>query len=80
MRCAAERGCKSYDLYGVPDEQEGVLEQQFTQRSDGLWGVYRFKRGFGGRLMRSVGAWDRVYNRMGYTLYSWWSGRRGEAV
>jgi lipid II:glycine glycyltransferase (peptidoglycan interpeptide bridge formation enzyme) len=31
--------------------------------------VYGFKRGFGGRVYRSVGAWDRVYNPAIYTAY-----------
>jgi peptidoglycan pentaglycine glycine transferase (the first glycine) len=45
-----------------------VLEANFTRRSDGLWGVYRFKRGFGGRVVRSVGAWDYVYSPLLYWL------------
>ena len=61
----------TYDLWGVPDEDEATLEAQFTQRRDGLWGVYRFKRGFGGRLVRSVGAWDRIYAPLRYRLYHW---------
>lgn len=69
MRWAAARGCKTYDLWGVPDEDEETLESQFEERSDGLWGVYRFKRGFGGQLMRSVRAWDRVYQPLLYKLY-----------
>ncbi|MFL7790544.1 MAG: lipid II:glycine glycyltransferase FemX [Anaerolineae bacterium] len=69
MRWARSLGCTTYDLYGVPDEDEEALEAQFMQRSDGLWGVYRFKRGFGGRLVRSVGAWDRVYAPIRYWLY-----------
>lgn len=76
IRWAKARGCTLYDLWGVPDEDEGVLEAQFSERSDGLWGVYRFKRGFGGRLVRSVGAWDRVYNAPLYWLYSRWMNRR----
>jgi lipid II:glycine glycyltransferase (peptidoglycan interpeptide bridge formation enzyme) len=71
MRWAKSLGCTTYDLYGVPDEDKEVLEDEFTQRSDGLWGVYRFKRGFGGLLVRSVGAWDRVYARLRYQLYCW---------
>lgn len=59
MRWARDRGCSEYDLWGVPDEEEETLESRFPSRSDGLWGVYRFKRGFGGRLMRTMGAWDR---------------------
>jgi lipid II:glycine glycyltransferase (peptidoglycan interpeptide bridge formation enzyme) len=80
MLWAAERGCTCYDMYGVPDEDESVLEDQFLKRSDGLWGVYRFKRGFGGNLARSLGAWDRVYNKIGYLLYTFWSERRNEAL
>jgi len=61
MRWARSRGCTSYDMWGVPDFDEQTLESGFTSRSDGLWGVYRFKRGFGGRLERTVGTWQRVY-------------------
>jgi peptidoglycan pentaglycine glycine transferase (the first glycine) len=71
MRWAKAKGCSTYDLWGVPDEDEVTLEDQFTTRSDALWGVYRFKRGFGGRLARSVGAWDRVYRPLRYRLYRW---------
>ncbi len=71
MRWARNRGCTQYDLWGVPDESEEKLEAEFTTRRDDLWGVYRFKRGFGGTLVRSAGAWDRIYNRTIYRLYSW---------
>lgn len=71
MRWAKSLGCTIYDLWGVPDEDEAELEAEFTQRRDGLWGVYRNKRGFGGQLMRSVGAWDRVYAPVRYRLYQW---------
>lgn len=75
IRWARSRGCTSYDLWGVPDENEETLEAQFTTRSDGLWGVYRFKRGFGGAIYRSAGSWDRVYQPTLYRLYRWWIGR-----
>lgn len=78
MRWAAARGCSSYDLWGVPDEEEDCLEDQFETRSDGLWGVYRFKRGFGGQLMRSAAAWDKVYLPAFYRAYQWIARRRGE--
>ncbi len=71
MRWARERGCRSYDLWGVPDYPEDELEAQFDGRDDGLWGVYRFKRGFGGNVQRTVGTADRVYNKMVYRLYQW---------
>lgn len=69
MLWAREQGCRFYDLWGVPDEEEETLEESFTGRSDGLWGVYRFKRGFGGRLIRTAGAWDSVYAPLRYRLY-----------
>jgi lipid II:glycine glycyltransferase (peptidoglycan interpeptide bridge formation enzyme) len=70
MLWAREKGCRTYDLWGVPDREEEVLEAEFAKRSDGLWGVYRFKRGFGGRLVRTTGAWDLVYAPLRYRLYS----------
>jgi len=69
MRWAKQMGCQQYDLWGVPDEEEDTLEEQFLNRSEGLWGVYRFKRGFGGVLMRSVGARDCIYDPFRYRLY-----------
>lgn len=36
----------------------------------GLWGVYRFKQGFGGRVLRTVGAWDMPIDPLGARLYS----------
>jgi lipid II:glycine glycyltransferase (peptidoglycan interpeptide bridge formation enzyme) len=72
MRWAKQNGCEVYDLWGVPDADEETLEANFTNRHDGLWGVYRFKRGFGGGLMRSAGAWDKVYHPMLYWLYQKW--------
>jgi len=69
MRWAKAQGAKTYDLWGVPDVEESVLEKQFTIRSDGLWGVYRFKRGFGGQVVRSAPAFIRVYHPMLYRVY-----------
>jgi peptidoglycan pentaglycine glycine transferase (the first glycine) len=69
IRWARARGAATYDLWGVPDADEATLEAGFESRHDGLWGVYRFKRGFGGRLVHTVGAWDRVYNPALYAAY-----------
>jgi peptidoglycan pentaglycine glycine transferase (the first glycine) len=78
MRWAKARGCAEYDLWGVPDADEETLEADFAGRSDGLWGVYRFKRGFGGELMRSVGAWDQPLVPLVYPLYQRWARGRHE--
>ena len=75
MKWARLHGCSLYDLYGVPDYDEEYLEGNFQHRSDGLWGIYRFKRGFGGRVVRGRGAWDRIYIPFLYQLYLRWLGR-----
>jgi peptidoglycan pentaglycine glycine transferase (the first glycine) len=71
IQWARARGCLEYDLWGVPDLPEAELETQFQDRDEGLWGVYRFKRGFGGQVKRTVGTADRVYNQLVYRLYHW---------
>src|SRR5258706_8348817 len=70
MKWAKSHGCEEYDLWGVPDEAEATLEANFESRHDGLWGVYRFKRGFGGELKRAAQAMDRVYNPLLYLAYT----------
>ncbi|PWH14804.1 MAG: hypothetical protein DDG60_07165 [Anaerolineae bacterium] len=72
MQWAKAHGCTEYDLWGVPDQDESTLEAQFEHRHDGLWGVYRFKRGFGGQVRRAAQALDRVYQPVLYQLYLWW--------
>jgi len=82
IQWAKAHGCKWYDLWGIPDLEEEVLEESFTQKHahDGLWGVYRFKRGFGGETWRSAGAWDRIYNKPLYWLYQRYLQIRGGGV
>ncbi|UCC50329.1 MAG: peptidoglycan bridge formation glycyltransferase FemA/FemB family protein [Anaerolineaceae bacterium] len=75
MRWAKEKGCTQYDLWGIPDAPADQLETEFTGRRDGLWPVYRAKRGYGGQIQRTVGAADRVYNQRLYRLYNWWRNR-----
>jgi peptidoglycan pentaglycine glycine transferase (the first glycine) len=73
IRWARAQGCTSFDYCGIPDEV-GQHPQRYAhtgaERSDGPWGVYRFKRGFGGWVVRYVGAYDHVYHRPSYWLYN----------
>ena len=48
-------------MWGAPDE--------FTE-NDPLWGVYRFKEGFGGKVIRTLGAWDFPIQPLNDKLYS----------
>lgn len=73
MTWASSRGCHIYDLWGIPDAV-GAHPEQWTgedlaEQAGGLWGVYRFKQGFGGQVVRYVGAWDLVCSQPGYKLY-----------
>jgi lipid II:glycine glycyltransferase (peptidoglycan interpeptide bridge formation enzyme) len=61
IRRAKENGCQTYDLWGAPDAFEG---------SDPLWGVYRFKEGFNGQVVRHIGAWDLPVRPAYYRLYT----------
>jgi peptidoglycan pentaglycine glycine transferase (the first glycine) len=78
IKWARSKGCSAYDLWGIPDHDEEQLEKLFAEKDqhDGLWGVYRFKRGFGGTIRRSVGAWDKVYLPGFYKLYEAYSSLR----
>lgn len=84
MRWAKARGFAVYDLWGIPDEvgaHPEVWAGRTPERTDGLWGVYRFKQGFGGRIVRYVGAWDRVYAPRLYWAYRLlWRFRQGRAA
>jgi lipid II:glycine glycyltransferase (peptidoglycan interpeptide bridge formation enzyme) len=79
LQWAKSLGCKEYDLWGVPDEDEAALEAHYLERRDDLWGVYRFKRGFGGKLTRFAGAYDRVYDPLLYRAYELYLRSRGRA-
>ena len=62
IRWAKRAGYRVYDFWGAPTEFD---------ESDPLWGVYQFKRGFRGCLVRGVGAWDYAPKPMRYALYQW---------
>lgn len=55
MLWAKQMGCEEYDLWGIPDTDPESPTASLT-------GVERFKSGFGGSVVRFVGASDYVYN------------------
>ncbi len=61
IRWAQAQGCTVYDLWGAPERPD---------ESDPMWGVYRFKAGFGARPVRTIGAWDFPVYRAFYHLYT----------
>jgi len=71
IRWAHAQGCEEYDTWGIPDEATDIDEDEAEAREDGLWGVYRFKRGFGGSVKRAIPTLDRVYIPLLYKFYLW---------
>ncbi len=71
IRWAHRKGCTAYDMWGIPDEATDIDDDEAEAREDGLWGVYRFKRGFGGSIKKAARTLDRVYNSLLYKLYLW---------
>lgn len=61
MKHAKAHGCLTYDLWGAPD----VFDE-----SDSMWGVYRFKEGMGGDVVRTLGAYDFAPSKFWYSMYS----------
>jgi len=61
IRWAKAQGCETYDFWGAPDE--------FVE-SDPMWGVWKFKEGFGGQVVRRIGAWDFAPSPNLYWLYT----------
>ncbi|MBI4787485.1 MAG: peptidoglycan bridge formation glycyltransferase FemA/FemB family protein, partial [Chloroflexi bacterium] len=61
IRWAQAHGCTVYDFWGAPD----TLDENAP-----MYGVYRFKEGFGGKFTQHIGAYDFVVNRPLYFLYA----------
>ena len=61
IKRAKARGCSVYDLWGAPE----VFDE-----TDSMWGVFRFKEGLGGQVVRTLGAWDFAPSPLWYKMYS----------
>ena len=61
IRWAKAQGCTTYDFWGAPDE--------FVE-TDRMWGVWRFKEGFNGQVIQTIGAWDYPARPRLFRLYT----------
>ncbi|HBY95725.1 MAG TPA: methicillin resistance protein, partial [Chloroflexi bacterium] len=77
IQWAKAAGCEQYDLWGIPPEVPADRELAEEYGTGGLWGVYRFKQGFGGRVVNYPGSFDFVYSRPLYWAYQQVMARRG---
>lgn len=57
IKWAVERGCDIYDFRGVSGN---------VDKNHPLYGLYRFKKGFGGKFTEFIGELDYVFNPLVY--------------
>ena len=60
MRAARQHGCESYDLFGIPP---------VADEGEPMYGLFRFKTGFGGEIVHRAGCWDYPVKPGLYFLY-----------
>ncbi|MDR1238550.1 MAG: peptidoglycan bridge formation glycyltransferase FemA/FemB family protein [Treponema sp.] len=60
MNDAKAAGCRFYDLFGIPPGEDP---------GHPMAGLYRFKTGFGGRIIHRPGSWDLAYRPLATGLF-----------
>jgi lipid II:glycine glycyltransferase (peptidoglycan interpeptide bridge formation enzyme) len=68
IKHARSLGCRIYDMGAVPPA--GFSDHPF-------FGLYRFKTGFGGRILHRVGSWDYPINEDVYAAFRNWERLHG---
>lgn len=66
MRWGRDRGCTTYDLWGIPEEDPETLEKGSSDgitgtKGDDWRGMFRFKTGFGGSIVSYPATFERRY-------------------
>ncbi|HUV09205.1 MAG TPA: peptidoglycan bridge formation glycyltransferase FemA/FemB family protein [Spirochaetia bacterium] len=60
VQLARERGCETYDFFGIPPSNDP---------GHPMHGLFQFKTGFGGTIINRPGCWDVVLGSLRYPLY-----------
>jgi len=60
MKRAKAKGCTEYDFFGVAPKPDPAHP---------LYGLLRFKSGFGGEMLHRMGCWDYVFEQKNYEGY-----------
>jgi lipid II:glycine glycyltransferase (peptidoglycan interpeptide bridge formation enzyme)/LmbE family N-acetylglucosaminyl deacetylase len=78
IQWARSRGCAIYDFWGIPAaflDLETATDPAERERLEaaaqatGMAGVYRFKKGWGGAVVKYAPAYDRVFLRPAYWIW-----------
>ncbi len=71
IQWAKSHGCRTYDLWGIPNEiseDTNDIALDEVDHDNGLWGVYQFKRGFSTNVVSYIGAYDALFCPPIYSL------------
>ena len=60
IKLSKEKGCKEYDMFGISPNADN---------SHKLYGLYKYKTGFGGEIFHSLGCWDYPIDNDKYNVY-----------
>ena len=60
MKICKNKGCTEYDMFGVAPNPD---------ISHPMYGLYKFKTGFGGNIFHSLGCWDYPFNEEKYNYF-----------
>lgn len=60
IRLSKEKGCKEYDMFGISPNNDITHP---------LYGLYKFKTGFGGEIFHSLGCWDYPFDQEKYNIF-----------
>jgi lipid II:glycine glycyltransferase (peptidoglycan interpeptide bridge formation enzyme) len=63
MKSLKANGVVVYDFVGIPPRERRVPE-------DPMYGLFKFKQGFGGRVEQFIGAWDLPINDVKYKIWT----------
>jgi lipid II:glycine glycyltransferase (peptidoglycan interpeptide bridge formation enzyme) len=71
MQWARARGCTRYDLWGIGEENAvQSVPESASARAALPAGLYQFKQGFGGSIVRYISAYDAILSRARHALYA----------
>jgi len=59
IRWAKQEGATTYDFWGIPETDD---------QGEAMAGVYRFKSGWGGRIVRFLGNYEYIYHPLAMHL------------
>ncbi len=60
IKLSKKKGCKEYDMFGISPNNDTTHP---------LYGLYKFKTGFGGEIFHSLGCWDYPFDQEKFNIF-----------